>query len=200
MFQRARLINAALLAKIHTVEWTPAVIAHPTTVVAMNANWYGLAGRRITDTFGRLSGSEVVSGIPGSHTAHYGVRVYSLTEEFTSVYRMHPLITDDWTFRSLGDHSEHEQRPFRELTGRQATDIEDRIQPRGPFTPSGTRTPAPFGCTTFPRDLQNFQRPDGEVQDLAATDILRSRELRGFRGTTSSVARCTSSRRRASRR
>ena len=31
LFQRARLVNAALMAKIHTVEWTPAIIAHPTT-------------------------------------------------------------------------------------------------------------------------------------------------------------------------
>ena len=30
LFDHARLINAALLAKIHTVEWTPAIIAHPT--------------------------------------------------------------------------------------------------------------------------------------------------------------------------
>ena len=29
LFQRARLINAAVLAKIHTVEWTPAVISPP---------------------------------------------------------------------------------------------------------------------------------------------------------------------------
>jgi hypothetical protein len=29
-FDKARLINAALIAKIHTVEWTPAVISHPT--------------------------------------------------------------------------------------------------------------------------------------------------------------------------
>ncbi len=34
LFQRARLIIAALIAKIHTVEWTPAIIAHPTTVTA----------------------------------------------------------------------------------------------------------------------------------------------------------------------
>ena len=27
--RQARLINAALMAKIHTVEWTPAIIAHP---------------------------------------------------------------------------------------------------------------------------------------------------------------------------
>ena len=39
---KARLINAALMAKIHTVEWTPAIIAHPTTQLAMRANWWGL--------------------------------------------------------------------------------------------------------------------------------------------------------------
>ncbi len=29
LFQQARLINAALMAKIHTVEWTPAILPHP---------------------------------------------------------------------------------------------------------------------------------------------------------------------------
>src|SRR5438445_7215707 len=38
LYQRARLITAALIAKIHTVEWTPAIIAHPTTITAMSAN------------------------------------------------------------------------------------------------------------------------------------------------------------------
>ena len=32
LFDKARLVIAALMAKIHTVEWTPAIIAHPTTV------------------------------------------------------------------------------------------------------------------------------------------------------------------------
>ena len=38
---KARLVIAALMAKIHTVEWTPAIIAHPTTVLGLRANWYG---------------------------------------------------------------------------------------------------------------------------------------------------------------
>jgi len=29
-FQKARLINAALMAKIHTIEWTPGILGHPT--------------------------------------------------------------------------------------------------------------------------------------------------------------------------
>ena len=40
---------AALIAKIHTVEWTPAVISHPTTVTALRANWFGLAGERLQE-------------------------------------------------------------------------------------------------------------------------------------------------------
>ena len=47
LYDKARLVNAALMAKIHTVEWTPAIIAHPTTVTALRANWWGLAGERL---------------------------------------------------------------------------------------------------------------------------------------------------------
>jgi hypothetical protein len=176
LFQRARLVNAAVLAKIHTVEWTPAIISHPTTVIAMHANWYGVAGRRLSDTFGRLSASEVVSGIPGSETNHYGVP-YSLTEEFTSVYRMHPLITDDWTFRSLADHRELERHPFRELTGPQVTPLEERIGLADIVYTFGHTHPGAIRLHNFPRDLQDFVRPDGKRVDLAATDILRTREL-----------------------
>ena len=46
LFQKARLINAALLAKIHTVEWTPAIIAHPTTRFALRGNWWGVGGEQ----------------------------------------------------------------------------------------------------------------------------------------------------------
>ena len=176
LFQRARLINAAVLAKIHTVEWTPAVISHPTTKIAMHANWYGLVGERVTELVGRLSESEVVSGIPGSKTAHYGVP-YSLTEEFTSVYRMHPLTPDDWTFRRAADDSTLEERPFRELTGSQAPELEDRIGLADLLYSFGRLHPGLVRLHNFPRDLQTFARPDGRLADLAATDILRTREL-----------------------
>ncbi len=71
LYDRARLVNAALMAKIHTVEWTPAIIAHPTTRYAMRANWYGILGKRL----GKRSSNEVLGGIPGSPTDHHGVPV-----------------------------------------------------------------------------------------------------------------------------
>jgi len=66
----------------------------------MRVNWWGLAGEWAYRNFGRLSTSEVISGIAGGKTDHFGVP-YSLTEEFVAVYRMHPLIPDDYVFRSL---------------------------------------------------------------------------------------------------
>ncbi len=114
LFQRARLVNSALLAKIHTVEWTPAVISHPVTVIGLRANWYGIAGERLHRLLGRLSPSEVLSGIPGTHADHYGVP-FSLTEDFVAVYRMHPLLRDDWSLRRAADDTTVRDCTFREL-------------------------------------------------------------------------------------
>ncbi len=176
LFERARLVNAALIAKIHTVEWTPAVISHPTTKAALRANWFGIAGERVHKLFGRLSKSEVISGIPGAETDHYGVP-FSLTEEFVAVYRMHPLIRDDWSLRSATDDAELRRCTFRDLAGPNALQVLDAISMTDLMYSFGTLPPGLVTLHNFPKFLQEFERPDGHMQDLAATDILRTREL-----------------------
>ena len=177
LYQRARLITSALIAKIHTTEWTPAIIAHPTTITGMGANWWGLAGKRIHQLFGRLSNSEVISGIPGSETDHYGVP-YSLTEEFSIIYRMHPLIADNYTFRSAADDHLIAEYTFPEIAGPHAQEVAERIDLGDAIYSFGVAHPGALVLNNFPRFLQQFQRPDNDrLMDLAATDILRSREL-----------------------
>src|SRR5262249_23730731 len=109
VFDVPRLVNAAPLAKIHTVEWTPAVLGPPALQIAMNASWWGLAGERIKRYLGRISQSEAFSGIPGSGVNHHGAD-YCLTEEFVTVYRMHPLIPDE--LRVLSVTSGRDVRTF----------------------------------------------------------------------------------------
>ncbi|MFE9497128.1 peroxidase family protein [Streptomyces collinus] len=176
LFQRARLVNSALLAKIHTVEWTPAVISHPTTVKALRANWWGVAGERVHNLFGRVSGSEVVSGIPGGETDHYGVP-YSLTEEFVAVYRMHPLIRDEWHLRAAADDASLRHCTLRDISGPGALKFLETTEMADLLYSFGTLHPGLVTLHNFPAFLQEFERPDGHLQDLAATDILRSREL-----------------------
>ena len=174
-FDKARLINAALMAKIHTVEWTPAVISHPTTQRAMNINWWGLAGERAARRFGRLTSGELVSGIPGSPTDHNGVP-YSLTEEFVAVYRMHPLLPDDYTFRSVTDNSVLAELAFPDLD---ALHMRQRLEEFGmanSLYSFGLTNPGVVCLHNYPHSLQHFHKPDGTTIDLAATDILRVRE------------------------
>jgi Animal haem peroxidase len=175
LYQKARLVNAALMAKIHTVDWTPAVIAHPTTVTALRANWWGLEGERLDKQVGRLTSNEVVRGIPGSPTDHHGVP-YALTEEFVAVYRMHPLIPDDYSFRSVQNDRELAALTLPDLN---ALHVRERLTDYSMadlLYSFGTEHPGSISLHNYPRFLQHFDRPDGTLVDLAAIDILRTRE------------------------
>ncbi len=95
LFQQARLVNCALLAKIHTVEWTPR--SPPIRPLSRRCAPTGGAGReRCTTSSGGSATTRSSRGIPGTRPSDYGVP-YALTEEFVAVYRMHPLMPDDST-------------------------------------------------------------------------------------------------------
>jgi hypothetical protein len=175
LYDKARLVNAALQAKIHTVDWTPAIIAHPTTVVALRSNWWGILGERFDKQFGRRTSNEVIHGIPGSETNHFGVP-YSLTEEFVAVYRMHPLVPDDFEFRSLEQDELLQTRTFPELGATHVRERLSEISLADAIYSFGIAYPGAITLHNYPRFLQRLERPDGEIVDLAATDVLRIRE------------------------
>lgn len=175
LYNTARLVNSALIAKIHTIDWTPAIIAHPTTVAAMRANWFGVLGERVQRRFGRLSGSEVFCGIPGSALEDSGIP-FSLTEEFVAVYRMHPLIPDNLVVRSLADDSVRAEHPFPDLG---VAHIRERLAETSMdelFYSFGRAHPGTLTLHNYPRHLQNLTRPGHPLLDLATVDILRVRE------------------------
>jgi hypothetical protein len=175
VFAKARLINAALMAKIHTVEWTPAIIAHPTSQMAMRVDWWGLVGRRAIRRFGRFTRWDMLTGVPGSKKNHHGVP-YTLTEEFTAVYRLHPLIPDDYMFRSPADDRVVAELKFPDLTVLHVRERMQQIGLAGGFYSFGVANPGAIQLHNFPGFLQKFDRADGTTIDLAAVDILRIRE------------------------
>lgn len=176
IFDTARLVNCALMAKIHTVEWTPAILPHPTLQIGMNANWWGLMGEKRLKMWGRISKSEALSGIPGSETDHHDVP-FSLTEEFVSVYRLHPLLPDNIAFYDVQTGAyqytldmkdvifEHARKPMEQ--GLTFTDI---------FYSFGISYPGAITIHNFPNFMRDLRTPDGKHLDLAAVDILRDRE------------------------
>ena len=147
LYHKARLINAALMAKIHTTEWTPAIIAHPTSRYAMRATWSGIVGQHLGRRLGHLGSGELLSGIPGSKTDHHGFP-YSLTEEFVAVYRMHPLVPDEFCFSSVAGGELLEKRTFPELGRSTPASASTRSASRTRSTRSGSLTRERSRCTT----------------------------------------------------
>jgi hypothetical protein len=178
LFDRARLVTAALTAKIHTVEWTTAILAHPTLQVAMRANWWGLEGRRLHEAAGRLARSEWIAGIPGSEPDHFGVP-YSITEEFVAVYRMHPLLRDEYTFRAVDGRREPRTIELADMIFAGSRPALERVGMESALYSFGLMNPGAVTLYNYPRVMQRLSEPkqeDGTVNDLAAIDILRTRE------------------------
>ncbi|WP_201365081.1 peroxidase family protein [Dictyobacter formicarum] len=175
LFDHARLVNAALMAKIHTINWTPAILSHPTLQVSMNGNWWGVATEKIYKLFGRISKSEVISGIPGSPKDHFGVP-YAITEEFVSVYRMHPLLPDEISFRSAVNDELIQRRTFAEVVDKQAHETLEQICMTDVLYSFGTSYPGAITLHNYPRFLQQRTDLDGTIFDLATIEILRDRE------------------------
>jgi hypothetical protein len=175
IFVKARLINSALMAKIHTVDWTPAILPNPITYQAMHINWSGLAGEDLQEALMLLDESEALGGIVGSKHDHH-TAPYSLTEEFVSVYRMHPLMPDDLVFRSLGTGRVVETLPLPAVTGRNTPAVAERHSMADLFYSFGVSHPGAVTLHNYPKHLQNLTRDNGEHLDLAAVDIFRDRE------------------------
>lgn len=175
LYDTARMINAALMAKIHTLEWTYAILPNPVLKSAMRANWYGLLG-------GRGSGARLKKSLPRSFTSRYpalfGIlggsrdlhRVpYAITEEFVSVYRMHPLLPESlW----IGD----EDLPLQQTRNRSARKLLEAVGADALWHAFGTAHPGQLVLRNYPAFLQDLRLPGLPVFDLAAVDILRDRE------------------------
>ena len=175
LYHKARLTNSALMAKIHTVDWTPAILPHPTTAVGVASNWWGLAGEDNLKKRGRFSKSDVISGIPGSETDHHGAP-YAMTEEFVSVYRMHPLMPDEFIFRSVADNRFLAERTLPEVAFRHSRRIMEDFEMADLLYSFGISHPGAITLHNFPKTLQRLERETGPTIDLAAVDILRDRE------------------------
>ncbi|KAF7508697.1 hypothetical protein GJ744_008944 [Endocarpon pusillum] len=176
LFDTARLINCALMAKIHTVEWTPAILAHPTLQIAMDANWSGIVGEKLGKIFGRISKSESISGIPGSVADHNGAP-FSLTEEFTSVYRLHPLIPDDIAFFNVRSGVHKATLPIQDVAFEKAREpFDSGLTFADVFYSFGINYPGAITIQNTPNFLRDLHLPDGHHLDMGTIDILRDRE------------------------
>jgi hypothetical protein len=99
-----------------------------------------------------------------------------LTEEFVSVYRMHPLVPDDWDFYSLESGELKVHKYFTELQGQYTRDFMDSLEMGDMWYSFGLASAGAVCLHNYPNALRKLVRIDGQVTDLATLDIVRDRE------------------------
>ncbi len=176
VYQTARLIVSALIAKIHTVEWTPAILGTEALDIGMKTNWYGPPKSWLTRLGIWLTEVHALKGIPETEPDHHTAR-YALTEEFATVYRMHPLIPDDYIFYDFATGREKARHGFLEIQGEQTDEQLRKLGLRDCLYSQGIAHPGAITLHNFPKSLQNFER-FGELIDLSVVDIVRTRARR----------------------
>jgi len=186
LYDKARLINAAVMVKIHTVEWTPMIIPNPTLEVGMNANWYGLnkylKPKLLTlPLFVPLPYAHVIWGIRGGgrelHTdPGTGAEVpFALTEEFVSVYRMHTLLPDEIDIHTTNGACV-ETVGLGETRNADARALEEEYGSANLLYTFGVGNASGLTLNNYPQLLQELQMGPMGAMDMGAVDILRDRE------------------------
>ncbi|MGY6274615.1 peroxidase family protein [Methylomonas sp. MgM2] len=227
LYQVARLVVAAEIAKIHTIEWTTQLLYDEPLYLGMNANWNGLVekddpvnkvlGKIVTNYLAKspkekkanqiysvFASGAGITGL-GSHrykdglfsggkdiwdlrnpehvnggVNHFG-SPFNFPEEFTTVYRLHPLLPDLLEFREL----------------KTANDVSRKVPIVSTFRGKATQAMTDGGLSNWALSmgrqrlglltlqnhaqfLQNLELPrlqsETNLIDIAALDLIRDRE------------------------
>lgn len=188
LYRHARLVTSAVIAKIHTIDWTVELIKTDTLLAGMNANWYGLLGKKVKNIFGH-TGSSILSGYIGMRKPQNHGVPYSLTEEFVGVYRMHSLLPDSILVRDIhGTPVDNKTPPIlkeiemKELIGIPGEVTLSDIGKECHIVSMGHQACGALNLWNYPRWMRDIvaQDPDGNERpypvDMPALEIYRDRE------------------------
>jgi hypothetical protein len=178
LFQTARLVNAAAMARIHTLEWTPAILPNESLLDGMHANWFGL----VTSLFGGER-KQVLEDIPITSRELGGIvgnvqgdcPRYGLSEEFVSIYRMHSLLPDE--IRMVDAAGNDNGTVPLGLTRHAASPrlfAEHGFE--GLARTFGEQSACQLVNNNYPDTLSNVSVPGAPIADLGAIDLYRDRE------------------------
>ena len=181
LFNVARLINAAVMAKIHSVEWTPAILPNKGLDAALNANWYGILTNLLHKGNTRKTLAEInvrnpeLGGVVGNPINKHGVP-FALTQKFVEVYRLHSLLPEKLHIKKIKGEEEQSEIPFAQTRQAGAAKLTKKVPLADLFYSFGNQHPGQLVLNNYPKFMQELSIPFNPVYDMGAVDILRARE------------------------
>ena len=150
------------MIKIHTVEWTPAILNNSALTAGVRVN------------FGLSPGKEVIAWLKQHNITPSGALFkpvvgsprdfsdvpFSLTEEFVSVYRMHPLLPDELYMRSANTRQRTgKKHSLPEYSFSNARRILRKDTVADVVYTFGVEYPGALTLFNYPRHLMNLKLP-----------------------------------------
>jgi Animal haem peroxidase/Tetratricopeptide repeat len=181
LFNVARLINAGVMAKIHSIEWTPAILPNKALETGLNSNWYGLLTYLMRKGKARKTLSEVnirnpeLGGIVGNPINRHHC-VFGLSEEFVEVYRLHSLLPETLELRRRGQTGIAEEVSLPATRQHGSVVLTKKYAMSDLFYSFGNQHPGALVLNNFPRFMQELSVPGNPFLDMGTVDIVRARE------------------------
>ncbi|MET0343473.1 MAG: peroxidase family protein [Polyangiales bacterium] len=180
LFKAARLEVAAKMARIHTVEWTPAVLPNRVIALGLNSNWSGFLSAKFRPFEKRRAAAwwtpkdAALGGMVGGHTDNHG-RPRMFSENFSEVYRLHAAVPDVLCVRTeLGETGE--RIPMEHAREGAAPALVRRLGMHALALTFGYQHMPALVGNNYPSFMLDTSTEGLAKIDLAATDIVRARE------------------------
>ena len=181
LFNVARLINAAVMAKVHSVEWTPAILPNQGLDEALNANWFGVLTNLLRKGKDRRTVAPInvrnpeLGGVVGNPINKQGVS-FAFSEEFVEVYRLHSLLPETLHIKNFSTGEKLMDVPFPETRQAGSGKLLKKVSMSDLFYSFGNQHPGQLVLNNYPKFMQELSIPFNPVFDMGAVDILRARE------------------------
>ncbi|MEP7323346.1 MAG: peroxidase family protein, partial [Saprospiraceae bacterium] len=181
LFHTARLINAALMAKIHTIEWNSAINPNEAIYKGNHSNWYGLLTTLLkkkkdwhTVAHINIRNTEL-GGVVGNPIKKFNAD-FGLTEEFVEAYRIHSLLPETLEIRDVSSKHDISNIPFASSRYSGSSKIINKYGITSLWYSLGNQNPGQVVLNNYPSFMQDLAIPGNPVYDMGAVDILRARE------------------------
>jgi hypothetical protein len=170
------------MAKIHSIEWTPAILPNQGLDTALDANWYGVLTNLFHTGTNRKTVAEInvrnpeLGGVVGNPINKHNVP-YALTQEFVEVYRLHSLLPEKLNIQPIkAGNEEGMEIPFAQTRQAGAAKLTKRVSLPQLFYSFGNQHPGQLVLNNYPKFMQELSIPFNPIYDMGAVDILRARE------------------------
>ena len=180
LFKAARLEVAAKMARIHTVEWTPAILPNRVLAAGLNTNWHGIMATKFLPLEKRRPGlwwtpkDSMLGGIIGAHTNTYGKpRLFS--ENFSEVYRLHAAVPDTLHVRTSNGPT-GEEVSIELARESSAHVLVERLGLENLMLSFGYQKMPMLVGNNYPAFMLDTSTDGLAKTDIAAADIVRARE------------------------